>query len=295
MKTTFHLLRVSHWVKNLFIFLPLFFSGEFLSDTSKILNACVAFFAFSFAASSIYILNDIRDVEDDRLHPKKKNRPFAANKVKISTGIGIAVLLILLATTIGFFVNTKFLIVLGIYFVMNVFYSLGLKNVSVLDIVIIATGFLLRIIAGGLAVEVFISQWILIMTFLLALFLALAKRRDDLLIYLKSGKKMRASLGGYNLDFVNVLLSILAGVIFIAYLMYTLSEEVVHRLEAPYLYATSLFILLGIIRYLQLTFVYQKSGNPTEIFLKDRAIQAIVACWILAFYFILYLDVKFEI
>src|SRR5690606_25236371 len=125
-------------------------------------------------------------------------------------------------------------------------------------------------------------------TFLLALFLALAKRRDDILIFMKSGKKMRASIEGYNLDFVNVVLSILAGIIFITYLMYTLSDDVVTRMHSPYLFITSFFVLIGLLRYLQLTFVMQKSGNPTEILLKDKAIQIIVLSWIMVFYFIIY-------
>ncbi len=282
------LLRIPHWVKNIFIFLPLFFSGNFFGDTERLIFVCVAFFAFSFAASSIYIFNDIKDVNEDRLHPKKQKRPFAANLISVKNGYVIAFLLLILAVVLSYYIGKEFAIIIGIYFIMNFAYSLGLKKIAIVDIVIIALGFLLRVLAGGFAANVFVSQWILIMTFLLALFLALAKRRDDLLIFLKSGKKMRASIDGYNLDFVNVVLSILAGVIFMAYLMYTLSEEVMMRMHSQHLYVTSFFVLMGLLRYLQLTFVLQKSGNPTEILLKDWPIQIILLGWTIAFYFILY-------
>lgn len=282
------LLRVPHWVKNLFIFLPLFFSGKFFGNVQSLLMVCVAFFAFSSVASAIYILNDIKDVEEDRLHPKKRSRPFAAQLISVRTGYLIAFLAILLGGILSYCVNPLFCIVLGVYLGLNLAYSFGLKKIAIVDIVIIAFGFLLRVLAGGFAADVFISHWILIMTFLLALFLGLAKRRDDLLIFMKSGKKMRASIDGYNLDFVNVVLSILAGIIFITYLMYTLSDDVVQRMHSPYLFVTSFFVLIGLLRYLQLTFVMQKSGNPTEILWKDKAIQCIILCWILVFYFIIY-------
>lgn len=282
------LLRVPHWVKNLFIFLPLFFSGKLFGNVQSFLMVCIAFFAFSSVASAIYILNDIKDVEEDRLHPQKRNRPFAAGLISTQKGYAVAVILLIIAIGLSYWVNERFSLTLSIYFVINLAYSLGLKKVAIVDIVIIALGFLLRVLAGGFAADVFISHWILIMTFLLALFLALAKRRDDLLIFMKSGKKMRASIEGYNLDFVNVVLSILAGIIFITYLMYTLSDDVVTRMHSPYLFITSFFVLIGLLRYLQLTFVMQKSGNPTEILLKDKAIQIIVLSWIMVFYFIIY-------
>lgn len=293
MKLYFKLLRVSHWVKNLFMFLPLFFSGNILTDKREFLQVSMGFIFFSLIASSIYMINDLKDIESDRLHPEKKNRPFASGKVPVKTGILLSSLLFIGSITGAYFINLYFAGVLAFYFAMNIAYSMGLKHVSIVDISIIAIGFLLRIIAGGILAEVIISHWIVIMTFLLALFLGLAKRRDDVLIFLESGQKMRKSVDGYNLEFINASMVIMAAVIIVSYIMYTISEEVIARFHTEYLYATGLFVILGIIRYLQITFVLNKSGNPTKILLNDRFIQLVLMSWIIAFFLIIYLH-KFQ-
>lgn len=293
MKLYFKLLRVSHWVKNLFIFLPLFFSGNILTDVNSFLQVSLGFVLFSIIASSIYIINDLKDIESDRLHPEKKNRPFASGKVPVKTGILLSGILFIGSITGAFFINLYFAGVLAFYFAMNIAYSMGLKHVAIIDITIIAIGFLLRVIAGGLLAEVFISHWIIIVTFLLALFLGLAKRRDDVLLFNESGQKMRKSVDGYNLEFINSSMVIMAAVVIVAYIMYTISEEVVQRFHSRYLYATGLFVILGIIRYLQITFVQNKSGNPTKILLNDRFIQLVLMGWIMTFFLIIYLH-KFQ-
>ncbi len=293
MNLYFKLLRVSHWVKNLFIFLPLFFSGNILTDVNGFLQVSLGFVLFSLIASSIYMINDLKDIESDRLHPEKKNRPFASGKVPIKTGILLSSILFIGSITAAYLINLYFAGVLVFYFAMNIAYSMGLKHVAIIDISIIAIGFLLRVIAGGLLAEVFISHWIIIMTFLLALLLGLAKRRDDVLLFNQSGQKMRKSVDGYNLEFINATMVIMAAVVIVAYIMYTISEEVIQHFHTPYLYATSLFVILGIIRYLQITFVKNKSGNPTQILLKDRFIQLVLMGWIVTFFLIIYLH-KFQ-
>jgi len=293
MKLYFKLLRVSHWVKNLFIFLPLFFSGNILTDVKGFLQVSLGFVLFSLIASSIYMINDLKDIESDRLHPEKKNRPFASGKVPVKTGILLSSLLFMGSITGAYYINLYFAGVLAFYFAMNIAYSMGLKHVAIIDITIIAIGFLLRVIAGGLLAEVFISHWIIIVTFLLALFLGLAKRRDDVLLFKESGQKMRKSVDGYNLEFINASMVIMAAVVIVAYIMYTISEEVVQRFHTRYLYATGLFVILGIIRYLQITFVQNKSGNPTKILLNDRFIQLVLIGWIVTFFLIIYLH-KFQ-
>jgi 4-hydroxybenzoate polyprenyltransferase len=293
MKLYFKLLRVSHWVKNLFIFLPLFFSGNILTDIEGFSQVSLGFILFSLIASSIYIINDLKDIESDRLHPEKKNRPFASGIVPVKTGILLSSLLFIGSITAAYLINPYVAGVLAFYFAMNIAYSFGLKHVAIVDITIIAMGFLLRVMAGGLLAKVFISHWIIIMTFLLALFLGLAKRRDDVLLFNQSGQKMRKSVDGYNLEFINTSMVIMAAVVIVAYIMYTISEEVVQRFHTRYLYATSLFVILGIIRYLQITFVKNKSGNPTKILLNDRFIQLVLMGWILAFFIIIYLH-KFQ-
>lgn len=289
MKLYFKLLRVSHWVKNLFIFLPLFFSGNILTDVDGFLQVSLGFILFSLVASSIYMINDLKDIESDRLHPEKKHRPLASGKIPVKTGILLSSLLFIGSLTAAYLINVYFAAVLAFYFAMNIAYSMGLKHVAIIDITIIAIGFLLRVIAGGLLAEVYISHWIIIMTFLLALFLGMAKRRDDVLLFMQSGQKMRKSVDGYNLEFINASMVIMAAVVIVAYIMYTISEEVVERFHTEYLYATSVFVILGIIRYLQITFVLNKSGNPTKMLLSDRFIQLFLLGWIFTFFLIIYI------
>jgi len=289
MKHYIKLLRISHWVKNLSLFLPLFFSGAFFEAPLVAIDIFIGFICFSLTASVIYIINDIKDVEEDRLHPEKKNRPFAANTVKVSTGIVIAVFLLIISMGTAYWLRPQFLLVLSAYFVLNLAYSLKLKHVPLLDISIIAVGFVLRIVGGGVIPDIYVSHWILIMTFLLALFLGLAKRRDDVKIFMESGKKMRKSVDGYNLEFINTAMSLMGGVTIVAYIMYTLDEDTVKRLGEN-LYLTSLFVILGVLRYLQITFVQEKSGNPTKVLLKDLFIQFIIVGFILSFGILLYIN-----
>ena len=289
MKSYYQLLRISHWSKNLFLFLPLFFSGQFIEHADSIAYIAIGFLCFSLTASVVYIFNDIKDVEEDRLHPEKKHRPFATGSIKIVTGIMLAIILLIISMTVAYLLKSEFLLVIGIYFIMNLAYSLKLKHVPLLDITIIAVGFVLRVVAGGIIPDIFVSHWILLMTFLLALFLGLAKRRDDVKIFMESGKKMRKSIDGYNLEFINAGMVLMGGVTIVSYIMYTLSDEVVKRLGNN-LYLTSLFVILGVLRYLQITFVQEKSGNPTKVLLKDIFIQLILAGFIVSFAVLLYIN-----
>jgi decaprenyl-phosphate phosphoribosyltransferase len=287
------LLRPKDWAKNLFLFIPSFFAGNFFDGTS-ILPLCLGFLAFSFLASCIYIINDYRDIEDDRKHPVKQKRPLASGKVKKSTAVVICFILFLLAVGLGYYLDPtlQFLFVLFIYFLLNFSYSMGLKNIAILDILILASGFVLRVKAGAIISDVDTSEWLMIMTYLLALFMAIAKRRDDMLLKLSTGANMRKSITGYNLDFLNTLLGLFSAIIIVSYIMYTVSEMTVLRLGTHRLYYTSVFVMAGLMRYLQITFVAGKSGSPTEILYKDRFIQLTLVLWILSFFVILYLRDK---
>ena len=287
------LLRPKDWAKNLFLFVPSFFAGN-IFDINRIANLALGFLAFSFLASCIYIINDYRDVEDDRKHPVKRNRPLASGTVKKSAAVVICFILFVLAITLGYFLDPtlQLLFVLTIYFVLNFSYSMGLKNIAILDILILASGFVLRVKAGAIIAQVDTSEWLMIMTYLLALFLAIAKRRDDMLLKLSTGTTMRKSITGYNLDFLNTLLGLFSAIIIVSYIMYTVSDMTVLRLGTHRLYYTSVFVMAGLMRYLQITFVAGKSGSPTEILYKDRFIQLTLVLWILSFYVILYLRVK---
>jgi len=282
------LLRPKHWIKNAFVFLPLFFSGE-IFNIEKLLSCFAGLIAFSFIASAVYILNDYMDIEADKKHPAKCNRPLASGAVSKKAAITLFLICVGLGIAVAALVKLKFLFVLMLYFVMNLGYSLGLKNISVLDIVLVAMGFVLRIKAGGVIAMIGISQWLMIMVFLLAMFMAIAKRRDDVLIKLDSGLDMRKAIKGYNLEFLNVMLSLFTGIIIIAYLMYTISPEVMEKWSTYRLYYTSLFVIVGLMRYLQITFIDNNTGSPTDLLYKDKFLQVTLVLWIISFYLIIYL------
>lgn len=282
------LIRINHWIKNLYVFAPIFFSGQ-IANSEKLLQSLYAFFIFSFAASSIYILNDILDVEDDKAHPEKKDRPIASGKVSKSAAYILFLLLLSASLTGAFFVNIQLLLIIIGYVSLNIFYSLKLKQIAILDVTIIAVGFVLRVFAGGESSGILVSHWLIIMTFLISLFLALAKRRDDLIIEDETGTVMRKSIKGYNKEFIQSAISILCGALIVSYILYVTSAEVVSRFNNKNIYYSTLFVILGILRYLQLSMVKNKSGSPTKIMYKDLFTQLVIAGWIL--FFIVYIYV----
>ena len=282
-----HLLRPKHWIKNLFLFIPLFFAGE-IFDFEKVFSVFYGFTAFSFIASSIYIFNDYRDRENDAKHPIKKLRPLAAGTITPTTGLIMAILLAFVGFTLAYLIRDKFMFILSIYFIMNLSYSLGLKNIPILDVMIIAVGFVLRIKAGAAISRTWVSEWLILMIFLLSLFLALGKRRDDVLIQAKSGIGMRKSLNGYNAEYLNVMISLVCAVIIVSYIMYTISPEIQIRFGTSRLYYSSIFVIAGIMRYLQLIFVKDDSGYPTYVLYRDKFIQVTLLLWIASFFFLIY-------
>ena len=286
-KDLIKLMRPHQYIKNFFIFLPLFFALK-ITDTSLLLNAVIAFIAFSLTASAIYTLNDYHDIEEDRQHPKKRDRPLASGAISKSQSIVIMVVLAVAGFILMASLSLKATAILAAYVIMNIAYSFYLKHVAILDVVIIAIGFVLRLFIGSAVTDIPLSMWIVIMTFLLALFMALAKRRDDVLIYLDTGKKMRKVIDGYNLQFLDTAMAIMASVVIVSYTIYTTTAEVVARVHSEYLYLTSLFVILGIMRYLQVAFVLKDSGSPTKIVLKDRFMQLTLIGWVLTFAWILY-------
>jgi len=281
------LMRPHQYIKNLFIFLPLFFALK-ITDTSLLLHAVIAFIAFSLTASAIYTLNDYHDIEEDKQHPKKKYRPLASGDISKSQAIVIMAVLGIAGFSLMSLLSIKAVGIMAAYVVMNIAYSFYLKHVAILDVMIIAIGFVLRLFIGSAVTDIPLSMWIVVMTFLLTLFMALAKRRDDVLIYLDTGKKMRKVTDGYNLQFLDTAMAIMASVVIVSYTIYTTSAEVVARVHSEYLYLTSLFVILGIMRYLQVTFVLKDSGSPTKIVLKDRFMQLTLIGWVLTFAWILY-------
>ncbi len=294
-KSLLSLLRPHQWLKNAFIFLPLFFDGKMLLK-EYLIPSIMIFFAYSLAASGIYCFNDIYDVEADRRHPEKCMRPIASGAV----GKPMAYTLMMLCFSISFLIlsigdfeigggNNKLFGVISFYILMNISYCVKLKQIAIVDVFIIAVGFVLRVIAGGFATGIHLSHWIVLMTFLLALFLAFAKRRDDVVMYEDSGVMMRRNVNRYNLTFMNQLIAVVGCLTMMCYIMYTVSPEVTSRFQSDYIFVTSVFVLAGIIRYLQLTIVDVKSGSPTKVLMKDRFIQTCIVGWLATFIVILYL------
>ena len=282
------ILRPHQWVKNTFIFIPLFFGGS-LFDMADWTSSLVAFVAFSFAASAIYSINDIVDVEADKKHPKKCKRPIAAGLVSKRQASLLAIILAIAALALPFLLNNWMLsVVIAVYLAMNLCYCIRLKHYAIIDVCLVALGFVMRIVAGGVATDIVLSRWIVMMTFLLTLFLSFAKRRDDVLIMNETGMAPRKNTSRYNLTFVNQAITITGGVMLVCYIMYTVSPEVIERFNSPNLYMTSFFVILGLLRYIQLTVVDERSGEPTRLVLSDRLIQLIIAGWIISFAIIIY-------
>lgn len=280
-------LRPWQWIKNVFILLPLFFSGQMM-NWDLIGSVLLTFIGFCCISSSIYCINDIRDCEADKAHPVKCKRPLAAGLISSRVVLGIAFTLCILGFLL-FSLNTSVLYIGLLYFSLNLAYCLGLKNQPFIDIAIISIGFVLRLLAGTFATEIELSHWIVIMTFLLALFLALAKRRDDVFEMEKTGITHRKAIQGWSIKFIDLAITIVATITIVAYLMYTVSPEVALRTGSKFVYVTALFPLLGILRYLQIAVVENKSGEPTKIVYTDPFIQGCIICWILCFIFILYI------
>jgi len=286
MKNYIRLLRPKHYVKNAFIFAPLFFSFSF--DETKALLTLISFILFSMTASSIYIFNDLLDVNEDQKHPEKRYRPIASGEISSNNASFLMISLSSTSLITSYLLNIKIFTILLIYTLLNLAYTMKLKHISIVDIFIIASGFVLRLLVGSTATEVLLSPWIIVMTFLLALFLAIAKRRDDVILSL-SGRETRKNIHGYNLDFVNSIMTFMAGVIVVAYLSYALSNDVISRLGSN-LYLTTVFVVFGIFRYLQLTIVEKKSGNPVNLLYRDLFLQISIGAWLITFSLIVFIS-----
>ena len=287
MNPVISLLRPKEWVKNLFLYAPLFFGGALL-DTHKFILCSIGFVVFSAAASAVYIFNDLRDLEFDRQHPAKKLRPLAANLIGTTVAWVILAVLVLVSLVAAFLLNPAFALVIALYLLLNLAYSIQLKHIAIIDVTCIAAGFLLRIIGGGIIAAIVLSPWLLIMTFLVSLFMGFGKRRDDVLLLHHSGTRMRKSIDGYNLEFINAAMVVMASVLIVCYINYITSPEVVARIAHPYFFVSAFFVTIALLRYLQIVLVEQKSSSPTKIVTGDAVIVVMVVCWLLHFAFSIY-------
>ena len=290
MKNLIRLIRPHQWVKNLVVLLPVFFGGALLHIES-VYAGLVTALCFSFAASSIYCLNDIVDVDDDRQHPVKCHRPLASGAISITQGYILMFLMFILSMLSTFLLRQNQLetaSVILFYWILNIAYCLKLKQYAIIDVCVVSFGFVLRILAGGYATSIHLSKWIVLMTFLLMLFLSFAKRRDDVVRMNETGHAPRQNTIRYNLTFINQAITITASVTLVCYIMYTVSPETIQNFHTDYLYLTSVFVLVGLLRYIQIAVVDKRSGDPTKVMLHDRFMQFVVLAFGLAFLFIIY-------
>jgi decaprenyl-phosphate phosphoribosyltransferase len=286
-KALIRIARPYQYVKNFFVFLPLLF-GYKIKEIQPVVLTLYAFFVFCLAASSVYVLNDIKDIAEDARHPVKRRRPLPSGELSKSEAIVFFLMIVVLSLLIAYLLlPVKFIAVLAGYLLLNLAYSQYLKHHAIVDVVCIAVGFVLRVCAGGFAAGIYISHWIVIMTFLLALFLAFAKRRDDIILS-ENGHDTRKCIDGYNIEFVSASMGFMASIIIVSYLLYTLSPEIIDKHGTNQLYLTAFWVIIGILRYMQITFVENRSGSPTLVLLKDYLLQAVVILWIINVYLLLY-------
>lgn len=278
------LIRPRQWVKNTFVFAPLFFSPSLANDNA-IENVTLIFIAFCLTASGLYCFNDFWDHDADKHHPKKKERPVAAGLISPSLALGLYICLSSGGLALAF-TATEAGWTLLVYFVLISLYTLVLKRIAIVDVLTIALGFVLRVYAGASAAEVQPTVWILVCTGMLALFIALTKRRDDLTQELDTAH--RESLNGYSVAFLDAAFIMVSTALAVSYVVFTTDVDAMARLGSEELYLTIPFVIAGILRHLQLTMVFKKSGAPTELAISDPFLVICVLGWIGTFSFLMY-------
>ena len=272
-------MRPKQWVKNGFVVAPLVFSKN-LTDLDLSVKSVAAAFLFSMISGVVYIVNDLCDIEKDKRHEKKRLRPLPAGELTPSAARSAVIVIAPFALLGAFMFSRDFGIIVSIYFLVNMAYSLFLKNISILDVMLIAGGFVLRVIGGAVAIDVQVSAWILVCTFLVALFLALCKRRNELVVLGGDAANHRSVLDGYSIEFLDQAISIAGAVTILSYCLYTMSPEVQHKLGSPYLIMSAPPVIFGIYRYLYLVHLKNLGGSPTRILLEDRPFQLNILIWI---------------
>jgi decaprenyl-phosphate phosphoribosyltransferase len=278
------LLRPRQWVKNVFVFAPLFFSPAASAD-SALSDVLFMFAAFCLGASGLYCLNDFCDRDSDKLHPQKRLRPVAAGTISPTVALILSGVLAASGLAIAF-VMTKGGWVLAAYLGLTILYSFVLKRLAIVDVLTIALGFVLRVYAGAAAASLEPTVWILVCTGMLALFIALTKRRDDLTQELNA--EHRESLGGYSIAFLDASFVMVSTALVVSYVVFTTDPDAMQRLGSDKLYLTIPFVIAGTLRHLQLTMVYKRSGSPTDLALSDPFLVIAVLGWIGAFAFLMY-------
>ena len=283
----FSSLRLQQWIKNFFLYAALIFSGN-LFHTDLLLQVTFAFILFSITASGIYVLNDLTDLEADKLHPEKSKRPLPAGNLSPRVAIAVCLILILAGVAGSVVLRPSFALVVAAYVVVNVLYSFVLKNVVILDVMTISAGFVLRVIAGAVVIDVPTSEWLLICTVLLSLFLGFSKRRHELTVLENEANAHRSVLRHYSPYFLDQMIGIVTASTVMSYALYAISDETVKKFGTNKLIYTVPFVLYGIFRYLYLVHRKVEGGNPTRLALTDAPLLVNIMLWILAACIIIY-------
>lgn len=285
----FKTMRPWQWTKNVIIYAGLVFDGQ-LFVLDSFLRVTLSFFLLCLVASTIYIVNDLADIELDRQHPRKRNRPLPSGQLPIRVAQIAAILLPITAFLVAAFYSPQFTVVLIIYFVMHLAYSFWLKNVVLIDILTITAGFVLRVAAGVVVVKVAnFSPWLYACTGMLALFLAIGKRRQELVLLAENAQNVRATYKDYNLNLLDEMLRLTTTGTFVAYLLYTVEADTILIANTNLALITVPFVLYALFRYMYLIYVRQEGSAPDELLLKDRPLLGSIALWGLTFVAILYL------
>jgi 4-hydroxybenzoate polyprenyltransferase len=280
-------MRPAQWTKNLLVFAGLLF-GKRILEPSALLRASIAFAAFCALSSAVYLINDVADRESDRQHPLKARRPIAAGVVKVPVAVGAATVLAALGLATSYAINLPLFVVAALYLGLHLLYSGPLKHIVIIDVLTIAIGFVLRAVAGALAVDVEISHWLLVCTVLLALFISLAKRRHELVLLADGATSHRPILEEYSPYLLDQMIAVVTASTLIAYVFYTISPETEQKFDTPLLGLTIPFPLYGIFRYLYLVHRREGGGSPADLLLTDRPLLFCVALWALAVALIIY-------
>jgi 4-hydroxybenzoate polyprenyltransferase len=271
-------MRPHQWVKNLFIFAPLLF-GRKLTDVSAVIQALQAFGVFCFLSSALYIFNDWLDAEEDRAHPEKRNRPISSGDLPIIVALTVAAVLGAAALLLAWKLGTNFFLIALLYLVLTLSYCLSLKRIMILDCIVIASGFVLRVVGGAVAIMVAPTHWLIACAFLLALFLAFSKRRQELLILSANASEHRKVLGQYSVSYLEQINIILIGAAVVSYALYTVAPETIERFGTDALIYGTVFVIYGMFRYLALINNPDNGGNPSRMLLNDRPLMITLAIW----------------
>ena len=274
------LMRIKQWIKNFFVFAPLVFSLN-LFDAACAARSCLVFAAFCLVSSGVYVFNDIADRERDRLHPDKKHRPVASGRVQVKAALPLGIFLAAAGTALAGFLSPVVLIILCGYLAVNILYSLLLRRQTFIDVMVIAIGFLLRVGAGAAAIGVQLSQWMLLTTFFLSLFLGFGKRREEALV-VERAEEHRGVFRDYSVELLNYLIAISAALTIITYSLYVITSETMHELGSNLFFITIPFVVFGVFRYMLLIFQNNLGGDPADLVLKDRPMIVAVTLWALS-------------